>query len=415
MTVHRILSVITAVVLAVTTAAARAYSPDEVPNVQLADSTRLVSNPDGILSPQAEAEINRLLLDIRRKTTAEVTMVVIDDMAPGYDIDSYATELFDLWKPGKKDRDNGAIILVAKDAHKYVIRTGYGVEGILPDVVCARIGRNVLVPAFRQNDFDGGLTEAARRIHETMTDPDVRGELVSRPSGDATDTLMGILAFYIGISVLITCIMGVYILLEVNNSKGKERRERYMALRSMVPISKWSSLFLLGLPLLIYFPLRKFLRNLRDGEHKCPNCGTPMHKLPEDEDNNYLTPAQDTEERIDSVDYDVWLCPNCGEKDIIPYPIANTVYTVCPNCQARAAVHSRDRILLLPTTQRIGHGVHEYTCLNCHHVSQVPYKIARTVAPIFIGGGGSGIGGGGFGGGSFGGGMTGGGGASGGW
>lgn len=146
-----------------------------------------------------------------------------------------------------------------------------------------------------------------------------------------------------------------------------------------------------------------------------------MHRVDEVHDNDYLTPSQDMEERINSVDYDVWLCPECNETDIIPYVNSAAGYTTCPNCGARADSMIANRVLRQPTTRHEGQGVRMYRCRNCGFAHETPYAIAKTVEPpiIIVPGGGGGRGGfgggGGFSGGSFGGGMTGGGGASGGW
>ena len=141
-----------------------------------------------------------------------------------------------------------------------------------------------------------------------------------------------------------------------------------------------------------------------------------MYRVDEDNDNTYLTQSQDAEERLDSVDYDVWLCPDCGETDIIPYVNPSKNFTECPVCHARACTLVNRRTVVPPTTSREGVGIEEYMCLNCRNRSQRKYNIAKEVAaPIIIGGIGGSGGGGGFSGGSFGGGMTGGGGASGGW
>ncbi len=161
------------------------------------------------------------------------------------------------------------------------------------------------------------------------------------------------------------------------------------------------------------------MRRLRTASRKCPNCSTKMKRLDEKSDNAYLTPAQDTEERIDSVDYDVWLCPNCGETDILPYVNHSKNYTPCPNCGARACTLVADRIVKSPTTREEGWGQKIYNCRNCHKDNARNYTIPKAAPPVVIvppiGGRGGGFGGGGFGGGSFGGGSTGGGGASGGW
>jgi uncharacterized protein len=143
-----------------------------------------------------------------------------------------------------------------------------------------------------------------------------------------------------------------------------------------------------------------------------------MKRLDEKSDNAYLTQAQDMEERINSVDYDVWLCGKCGEVDILPYVNSSKDYTVCPQCGARACALSADRVIRKPTTFTEGRGEKIYCCRNCRRQSAVAYNIPKLPPVIVVpptGGGRGGFGGGGFSGGSFGGGSTGGGGASGGW
>jgi uncharacterized protein len=125
------------------------------------------------------------------------------------------------------------------------------------------------------------------------------------------------------------------------------------------------------------------------------------------------------EERIGSVDYDVWLCPNCGETDIYPYKNKRSNYVECGHCQAITARLQCSRIVRRPTTASEGLQIDDYYCMNCGKVTSKPVVLPKkeevVIVPI-VGGGGRGFGGGGgsFGGG-FGGGSTGGGGASGGW
>ena len=51
------------------------------------------------------------------------------------------------------------------------------------------------------------------------------------------------------------------------------------------------------------------LRRWRNTPHKCGRCGSQMQKIDEVHDNEYLDGGQDLEERLGSVDYDVWRCP----------------------------------------------------------------------------------------------------------
>ncbi len=418
MKIKHIFTAIFAITVAIASMSAR--TPDEVPNVHVANRTRYVSDPDNILDTKSLTRLDSLLGDIWARTSAEPAVVVVKDMS-GWDIDNYATEIFDKWKIGKKDKDNGVLMVVSRDDRKAVIRTGYGTEGILTDARCGIILRDVMFPAFREEDYAKGITDGVQVLHAVMTDESSADELLSQYTNDAggDDDADEFFKLFLGLSASAGVGMLLLLLWTFVATRHKTRFERYRALeryRTIYIILTFASIGF-GLPALLLLMLAQ--RYIREKRCNCPNCGTPMNRLDEETDNLYLTPAQDTEEKINSVDYDVWLCPNCGETDIIPYTNRTTKYSVCHNCGSRAAYLESDRITRRPTSRTEGEGVKTYNCLNCKHRTSKRYKIPATASatPLIIpGGGGFGRGGGGgFSGGSFGGGMTGGGGASGGW
>ncbi|MBQ9073143.1 MAG: TPM domain-containing protein, partial [Muribaculaceae bacterium] len=126
---------------------AKAYTVEQIPNVHIENRTRFVSNPDGILSASAQTQADSIISNIWQTSSAEVVAVIVNEI-DGSDIDSFATNLFTHWGIGKKDNDNGLLILIVKDLRKAVIRTGYGIEGVVPDVVAGRIIRENMVPHF---------------------------------------------------------------------------------------------------------------------------------------------------------------------------------------------------------------------------------------------------------------------------
>ena len=408
---------------AAVTAVAGVYKPAEVPNVHTLDRTRFTSDPDGTLSAAAIARMDSAMARVRRESTAEMAVVMVDDIADPDNIDDYATELFGLWGLGKKDRDNGVLVLVVKDRRKAAIRTGYGAEGVLPDIVCGTILREQMYPAFREGDYDGGLTAATETIAELLTDPDAAAELQSRLR-DADETAGNsegeeIFHAYLFVAALLAAGMLAVLAMKCVKLRGRSRFDKYKALEQLKPVYLILGFVTIGMGMVAAIILVALMQHWRNGRRACPNCGTPMRKVDEVHDNDYLTPAQDMEERIGSVDYDVWLCPQCGETDILPYVNRASTMRECEACHARAARLSADRVLRRPTVGREGTGMKEYTCLNCRHITRVPYTIAKTPPVVVVPMGGGGSRGGGFGGGSFGGGfgggMTGGGGASGGW
>ena len=79
-------------------------------------------------------------------------------------IEQYSIRVVDAWKLGRKGKDDGVLLLVAKDDRKVRIDVGYGLEGTIPDVVAKRIIEETITPRFKQGDFAGGLAAGVQRL-----------------------------------------------------------------------------------------------------------------------------------------------------------------------------------------------------------------------------------------------------------
>lgn len=402
--------------LLLSTLSVTARTPHEVPNVHLQRATSWVSDPDAILSPTARAQADSLLHSLNTSLTTEVTAVVVADLSD-IDINTWATDLYEQWGIGHDDRDNGLLIVISRDDRQAVLRTGYGMEGVINDARAGRIIRNNIAPAMKDGNPDKALLDAISGVAEFISTPEAAEYLHSdqRPSRPDDDIDLFALWLYLG------GFAGAGLLIAILASFLKGRRQpdnvRWLQLDKLRRTSLIATFMSLGMALPAFLLAWWLSHRVRRHPHYCPNCSTRMNLVDEVHDNDYLTPAQDAEEQLNSVDYDVWLCPNCNETDIIPYENSSAQYTHCSRCGARAMMKEGERILQRPTDYREGHGIRLYRCRNCGDTASIPFTIAKTVTPpIVVGGGGFGSGGGGgFSGGSFGGGSTGGGGASGGW
>ncbi|MCJ1888141.1 TPM domain-containing protein [Pseudomonas sp. LA21] len=76
--------------------------------------------------------------------------------------------MFEQWRLGRADVDDGVLVLVAKDDRAMRIEVGYGLEGAIPDVTAGRIIRDEMVPAFRQGDFAGGIENAVNVLERLI-------------------------------------------------------------------------------------------------------------------------------------------------------------------------------------------------------------------------------------------------------
>lgn len=419
---------ITLLVLAIFPAVA--ITVDEVPNVHVADRTQYVSNPSGVLSSSAVRQLNSQIASLWANTSAELVVVAVDEVDSSMTPEEFATKLFEKWKIGKKDKDNGVLVLLSRDDHAAIIRTGYGVEGALPDIVAGRIIRNEMFPLYREGNYDGGTIAGVTTVINALSDPAVADELKSKYANDSRrnneDDISGTELFnmFLGFAAAVGAGMLLLVIYAISSTKKLDDVQRYRALDQYRTLVLFAAFLSLGFGLPAFLILAWKMKKVRRHKRACPHCGTAMELIDEEHDNDYLTPAQDTEERINSIDYDVWHCPKCHQTEILPYINRQTNYTVCDRCGARAMSLVDRRTLRQPTVHSEGEGVDIYMCKNCGNqhnrnfrIPRKPDPAAAAAAGAILGSalGGRGGGGGGFSGGSFGGGMTGGGGAGGRW
>jgi uncharacterized protein len=123
---------------------------------------RVVDNAE-ILKPATRERVALLAKAHEDKTTDQIAVLTVPTLG-GDSIEEYASRVFAAWKLGQKGKDNGVLVVVAPQDHKMRIEVGYGLEGTLPDVAASRIIRNVMTPAFRNNNFDDGVAQGVEAI-----------------------------------------------------------------------------------------------------------------------------------------------------------------------------------------------------------------------------------------------------------
>ena len=140
--------------------------PSALPAEKLKDlpkPTDYVSDYAHVLSPEAIARIDAICSQLDHSAAnAQVAVVTIHTL-DGEDSAEYATDLYHQMGIGKKGEDRGVLLLFAIQDHRRSIKTGYGVEGILPDAKTGDIGRE-MVPLLRANDYDGAITLGVTEI-----------------------------------------------------------------------------------------------------------------------------------------------------------------------------------------------------------------------------------------------------------
>ena len=103
-------------------------------------------------------------------------------------------------------------------------------------------------------------------------------------------------------------------------------------------------------------------------------------KLSEQAEDEFLKSGQIAEEKIGTIDYDVWKCHACGSVEILNYPNPKSKYTRCPKCNFLTYHFGARRTTLSATYEAMGQGVQERTCLHCGHHHTETFVIPMLVA-----------------------------------
>jgi len=409
------------------------------------------------------AKMNQIIDKIEKETTVEIAVVIIP--TTDGDVFNFTQNLFDLWKIGKKDKNNGILIVASMEEREFRTHTGYGIEPILPDGLIKIQQERIVIPRFKAGLYGLGIIEYLEKINSIIVNPDVKEEIESNNSDNTNrdfsqndNKKQGNNLLIIIIVSLICIVLGFLSLFDQNkkyNEYKKKEYTRYSEIKNLhekgfgsiggldlflfiisivINLFMISSLFFFVNVAFIIFAIigsgfaineirkksqlkKKIINNWRTSPRVCPECGGSMNKLSEIDDDKFLSQAQVTEEKLKSYDYDVWLCSNCKNKTIEQYRDRNYhFYIVCPKCNGLTAKQVNSTVISYPTYTSSGQRKLTFKCEACQYefykYVTIP-RLERTTSSSggSFGGGGS-SGGGGFGGGSFGGGSSGGGGAS---
>jgi uncharacterized protein len=131
-------------------------------------------NPAGFVNDYAQlfsasekAQLEVKLSNYEKQSGNEIAVVSIKSLN-GDTIENYAVSLFDDWNIGKKGKDNGILLLIAKDDREMRIEVGYGLEPELTDIEASHLIQNVLAPAFREEKYFDGVNNAADLIIQKL-------------------------------------------------------------------------------------------------------------------------------------------------------------------------------------------------------------------------------------------------------
>lgn len=309
-----------------------------------------------VVDSDHESQIRALLNELYDETDVEATVLTINSIYD-YDtgdssIESFATNLFNEWGIGDAERNDGILLLIAIEDRELRIELGAGYGPADEDGLGAIID-GVIVPHFQDGDFSLGIYEGTQAIVNR-----VRGSVSELPVSGGT--------------TLNTESVSVPAVSSTPNSRSGLDSD-------VVPwLAGGGTLGVVGAG------LAGISRFKRYRKRTCPSCNmTEMVRLDESADDAFLQEGQRLEESLQSVDYDVWQCPNCQHHEVIPYVAWFSRYKQCPQCSHRA-MEVDSSVVQQPTYTSTGLRRTTYNCRNCTHrdvrESTIPRKVRSTTS-----------------------------------
>jgi len=159
--------------------------------------TGYVNDLAGVIDAENITKLNILANKLKENTGAELAVVTVRSTYP-LDSKSYATQLFEKWGIGKKDKDNGLLILFVKKDKRVEVEVGYGLEGTITDGFAGEVLDKYALPAFKDKNYGRGIYLAGLAFYDRITK-----EYTTHPQSKIEQVNMNIYSVLMAVSVII--------------------------------------------------------------------------------------------------------------------------------------------------------------------------------------------------------------------
>ncbi|MDE1533286.1 TPM domain-containing protein [Pseudomonas carnis] len=178
-----------------------------------------------MIDPAVREQLTQQLQALEQTSGDQLVVVTVPDLQ-GVPIEDYGYQLGRQWGIGQKGKDNGALLIVARDDRQLRIEVGYGLEGVLTDAQSWVIINQVILPKFKVGNFSQGISDGVAAMIQV-----VGGEPLAVPAHVAdANFAMDNPGFSIGLFILLIGVLWLCnrmglpvgaILLAILNSSGR--------------------------------------------------------------------------------------------------------------------------------------------------------------------------------------------------
>lgn len=151
--------------------------------VEIPELSHRVTDLTGTLSNQQAAALENGLAAFEAQKGSQIAILIVPSTQPE-DIAQFGIRVAEAWKIGRKNIDDGVILIVAKDDRKLRLEVGYGLEGVIPDAIAKRIIAETITPFFKRGDFAGGIDAGVTQLKQL-----IEGEALPAPHSEPSAQL----------------------------------------------------------------------------------------------------------------------------------------------------------------------------------------------------------------------------------
>lgn len=129
-----------------------------------------------LLSPAEKQQLSQRILKLYKEGKGQIGVVIVPTTGQE-DIFDYSMRVAEAWQLGSAKRDNGLLMTIAINDRRIQILTGYGLEGVLPDIVAGRIINDKITPYFKQGQYTQGIDSGLAEIERILNlDPEIAAQ-----------------------------------------------------------------------------------------------------------------------------------------------------------------------------------------------------------------------------------------------
>ncbi len=360
----------------------QAMKPEDVPNPR---STANIDVQDSaqVLNPEYIHLINKICDALEKSTQAQMAVVTVDNL-DGLTVEDYSMQVATRFGIGKKGKDDGILILFARDDRKVRIEVGYGLEGVLTDAKTKSFIQNLAIPRFKEKEYGRGLYELAKALAETVAQSEnvklgiedsqnLPTQAATPRATESTEKETSLsetkttevqsslfsknpIQVFLLISLAFTLFWLLLTTFKLKNKTGHVAKIDFLqeyyeysfgsvwvfgffgaAIYAFILDDVWTMVkaFVLAAAgsWFLAFIYKKFTETIiRKSNLACKKCQMAMTLLPENESLKKLSEKEKVEQSTGAMAYEFWICSSCHSTEKIENELSSASSKKCPKC-----------------------------------------------------------------------------------